>query len=178
MTTYILSQTLSSKLGIAFEENEYLSDQYILSMTSEYEGNYVPHGGGAAGNKNGHYGYKHSAEAKEKMRIKALGRKAWNKGIPNPEQSKRFLENNPMKNPEISKRVLETRRQNDSWVNHEGCFQKGHKPHNYIDESYKFNCETCGKEHSIRNTAHKKNRRFCNRSCQATFTNKNRTKKL
>lgn len=67
--------------------------------------NYRTYGGGGAGCLNAHYGKKHTEEAKELIRQKALGRKAWNKGISNPAHSARMSANNPMKNPEISKIV-------------------------------------------------------------------------
>ena len=43
------------------------------------------------------FGKKHSDETKSKMRTKALGRPAWNKGLPNPQARERMLNNNPMK---------------------------------------------------------------------------------
>ena len=171
--TYQFSKSLAESLGISHTETINLSDQ-ILSESAELFDNYVPYGGGAKGSKNGHFGLKHTEEAKEKMRQKALGRPAPNKGIANPAQKERFIKNNPMKNPEIASKVVETRRKNHSWVSHEGCFKKGQKPHNYIDEMRTFYCDTCNKENVVRNVRDGKTRRFCNRSCQATFTNKNR----
>lgn len=113
--------------------------------------------------------------AKEKIRQKALGRPSSNKGVPNPLQREKFLKNNPMKNPEIAAKAVETRKRNKkNWIDNDGCFKKGQKPHNYVDEIRIFSCETCGKEHTVRNIKGNKTRRFCNRSCQATFTNKNR----
>lgn len=119
-------------------------------------------------------GFKHSNKTKKIMSQKAMGRPAPNKGMSNPSQREKMLRDNPMKNPEIVDKAVETRRKNNSWVNHDGCFQQGHKPHNYVDEIRTFACETCGKVHSVRNVKDNKTRRFCNRSCQATFTNKNR----
>lgn len=56
------------------------------------------------------WGSSHTKETKNKIRLKAIGRTAFNKGVPNPEASKRMTENNPMKNPEIAKKVSETLR--------------------------------------------------------------------
>lgn len=66
---------------------------------------YVPYGGGSAGIKNGHYGCKHTDEAKEKIRQKALGRIPYNKGIPNPDQRNRMILSNPMKRSDVVKKV-------------------------------------------------------------------------
>lgn len=125
-------------------------------------------------NNNGKFYMSRMPESgREKLRQKALGRPAPNKGIPDPACAERMRKNNPMKNPEIAAKVIETRRKNNSWYKG-NQFQLGHKPHNYIDEMRSFTCETCGKENTVRNVKGGKTRRFCNRSCQATFTNTNR----
>lgn len=128
-------------------------------------------------NNNGKFYMSRMPESgKEKLRKKALGRVAPNKGTSNPKQKEKMLHNNPMKNPEIAAKAIETRRKNNSW--HKGNqFQLGHKPYNYVDEMRIFFCETCGKKHSVRNVKENKTRRFCDRSCQATFTNKKRCSK-
>ena len=172
--TYRFSRSLAESLGIPFTEIPELSDQMIdLHQPDDYFANYATRGGGAAGSKNGHYGCKHTEETKQVLREKRLGKSPSNKGIPNPECSERMKKNNPMKNPEIAAKVIETRRKNNSWYKG-NQFQLGHKPHNYIDEMRTFCCDACGKENTVRNVKGGKTRRFCNRSCQATFTNTNR----
>ena len=125
-------------------------------------------------NNNGNFYMSRMPEAgKEKLRQKALGRPAPNRGIPNPKNSERMKKNNPMHNPEIAAKSIETRRKNHSWFK-AGVRKTGHKPHNYVDEMRTFCCDTCDKENIVRNVKGGKTRRFCNRSCQATFTNTNR----
>jgi hypothetical protein len=129
-------------------------------------------------NNNGKFYMSRMPESgKEKLRQKALGRPSPTKGIPNPKQRERLLKNNPMKNPEIAAKTIETRTKNHSWVNHEGVFKKGQKPHNYVDEMRTFFCDCCGKENIVRNVKGGKTRRFCDRSCQAIFSNKRRCEK-
>lgn len=59
-------------------------------------------------NNNGKFYMSRMPESgKEKLRQKALGRPAPNKGIPDPACSERMRKNNPMKNPEIAAKVAE-----------------------------------------------------------------------
>ena len=125
-------------------------------------------------NNNGKFYTKRlTEETREKIKQKAIGRPAPNKGISNPQQSDRWKKNNPMHDPEIAARSIATRRKNHSW-NKGGVRKTGHKPHNYVDEMRTFCCDTCGKKNIVRNVKGGKTRRFCNRSCQATFTNRQR----
>lgn len=55
----------------------------ILDKEVIYSGNYVPYGGGGKGAKNGHYGCKHTKEAKKIMSDKKKGIIPWNKGKKN-----------------------------------------------------------------------------------------------
>lgn len=66
---------LSEALGIKYDgPNIEDSDAYLFD-------NYIPYGGGGKGNKNGHYGCKHSEEAKKIMSEKKKGKPTWNKGV-------------------------------------------------------------------------------------------------
>lgn len=170
--TYTYSASISKALGLEHIEYPDLSDQYLDSL--KRTDNYRTYGGGAAGPKNGHYGCKHSEEAKRLISESKRGKPAHNKGKANPVQSERWKTNNPMKDPSTAKKVVESRKKNNSWVAHDGCFKQGHMPHNYVDVYRTFSCETCGKSNTVRNVKDNKTKRFCNRSCQATFTNRNR----
>jgi hypothetical protein len=89
------------------------------------------------------------------------GSKAHNKGVPNPEQSLRLLNNNPMKNPATAKKVADKNR--------------GRTPSSKILSTFNWFCKQCGKEHIDRDTA--KNRKaanFCNKSCAASHSNARR----
>jgi len=109
----------------------------------------------------------HSPETREKIRQKALGRPAPNKGISNPQQRERFLTNNPMKDPEIAKKVSEKLK---------GRYNKGTpglEPYNKILSTFTWHCKHCGKEHTERDTANnRKAAHFCNKSCAASYRNK------
>jgi len=74
--------------------------------------------------------------------------------------SKRMTENNPMRNPETSKKVSDA--------------LKGRIPPNYIDKILDKICPVCEVTFQVRDTAKQRNKIFCGRSCQATFTNKKR----
>ena len=78
-------------------------------------------------------------------------------------QSKNMIENNPMKNPEIASKVSTS--------------NKGRVAHNKITKTYDWNCLSCNKLHTSLDTAHTRNKKFCDRSCQAKYTNKNRSGK-
>jgi hypothetical protein len=67
-------------------------------------------------------GYKHNQSTIEKIRVKAIGRVAWNKGKPNEVARQRMLNNNPMKDPKVVKKSQSKG----------GCWVKGNKPWNQI----------------------------------------------
>lgn len=157
MNTYNFSKPLSEALNTPFFP---ISDQEIKESFLLQEHEIVP-------------GTLHPDICKA-ISEACKGRPAHNKGKPNPIAREYMLSNNPMKNPVIIIKQIETRRKNHSWVDHEGMFKKGHKPNNYVDEIRTFSCETCGTQHTVRNIRDNKTRRFCNRSCQATFSNRNR----
>jgi len=93
------------------------------------------------------------------------GSTPYNKGIPNPQQKRRFLTNNPMKNPEIAKKVAEKNR--------------GKTPSTKILTTFTWYCKQCGKEHIDRDTANnRKAAHFCNKSCAASYSNSHRWKKV
>lgn len=116
------------------------------------------------------WGSPKSEETREKIRQKALGRKAWNKGIPNPEQRKKMLENNPMKRLDVAKKCGETKRGLSSP-------NKGKKlniiPYNKITDLVTLTCEECGKQRDVINKVHN-HKRFCDKSCAASYSNKRR----
>jgi hypothetical protein len=102
-----------------------------------------------------------SKKVRKRLSELRLGRPAHNKGIPNPEQKERWLKNNPMRNPEIAKKVAEKNR--------------GKESPQKIQDTFKWYCKQCGKEHIDRNTAKKrKAANFCNKSCAASFSNARR----
>lgn len=56
-----------------YDESEYIDDPAFEK--------YATYGGGGSGPKNGHYGCKHSEEAKKIMSLRKKGKQTWNKGI-------------------------------------------------------------------------------------------------
>jgi hypothetical protein len=150
-------------------------DMYVLEtkMLHEIDAAKNPQYYNQSNNNGKFYMSRMPESGKEKLRQKAIGRTAYNKGISNPNCSERMKKNNPMHDPMIAAKSLETRRKNHCW-NKNGVRKTGHKPHNYVDKMRTFCCDTCGKENTVRNVKGGKTRRFCNRSCQATFTNKQR----
>jgi hypothetical protein len=70
-----MNKAFCEALGIEWDGKEHIYDG------GELFDNYVPYGGGGKGPKNGHYGCKHSDEAKSIMRQKKLGIIPWNKDI-------------------------------------------------------------------------------------------------
>jgi hypothetical protein len=173
--TFNIAKSISKTLGLSFIEKPELSDQALNSYPIDNNfSNYATRGGGAAGSKNGHYGCKHTEETKQILRELRLGKEPVNKGIPNPKQREYWKKNNPMHNPETVAKVIETKRKNNSWPK---GYKTNKKSYNYIYEMCSFKCDTCGKENIVRNLKGSSSRRFCNRSCQATFTNKQRCTK-
>lgn len=106
------------------------------------------------------WGCPHTPETRKKISEAVTGRKAHNKGKPNLVAKERMLTNNPMKNPEVAKRVAKVRAEN-GWV-----------PHNKITETFIHKCVECGREEE--QIAHKNNmsKRFCGKSCAASFSNR------
>jgi len=155
--TYHISRSLSEFFNIDHYEVPELSDQ-MLSGGQLFD-NYIPYGGGGAGQKNGHYGCKHSEETKQILRELRLGKSPSNKGIPNPEQSERWKQNNPMFNHETREKMR--------------LSKIGKEPFNKIKHTTQFSCKWCGKSHTV--IAKKKNiRSFCDKSCAASYSNTNR----
>lgn len=72
----MINRSLSEALGIEWNGIEYEDTE-----DTELFDNYIPWGGGGKGAKNGHYGCKHSEEAKKIMREKKLGITPWNKNV-------------------------------------------------------------------------------------------------
>jgi hypothetical protein len=70
-----MSRELAEALGIEHVE----IDENIEIV--EFFDNYVPWGGGGSGIKNGHYGCKHTEEAKRIMSEKKRGLIPWNKNV-------------------------------------------------------------------------------------------------
>lgn len=70
------NKSLSEALGIEWEGEEYENCDHV-----ELFDNYVPWGGGGAGEKNGHYGCKHTDKAKKIMSEKKKGVIPWNKNF-------------------------------------------------------------------------------------------------
>ena len=152
--TYTYSIAISNALGLEHIESEDLSDQYF--DTFKLPENYKTYGGGASGPKNGHYGCKHTDEAKRLISESRLGKPAYNKNKPNPEQSVRMKQKNPMKDPEIAKKV--------------GLSKRGKEASNKIKTTMKYHCKWCGKSHTV--IAKKKNiKSFCGKSCAASYSN-------
>lgn len=71
-----MSKALCEALGIEWDGKEYNDDD-----KSTIHNNYATYGGGGAGVKNGHYGCKHSDEAKMLMRMAKIGKTPWNKNV-------------------------------------------------------------------------------------------------
>ena len=143
--SFNFSTLLSDFLGISFEEVPELSDQNINLMPDDY------------GKLKG---YKMPIEFGIAISEACKGRTANNKGKPNPAQRERFITNNPMFNIESREKMR--------------LSKIGKRSHNYIQDTRTFSCDTCSKENVVRNVKCGKTRRFCDRSCQATFTNTNR----
>lgn len=112
--TFDFSNKLSSLLGLESSQNPNLSDQLLDVIPDGFE-NYRTYGGGGSGHKNGHYGCKHSDEAKRLISQSKIGKPAHNKGKPNPVARERMLKNNPMKNPEVAKKASERMKGSTPW---------------------------------------------------------------
>lgn len=99
-------------------------------------------------NNNGKFYTKRLAEeTREKIRQKAIGRPAPNKGIPNPQQSDRWKKNNPMKNPEIAAKVAAKNRGKPS--SFRGTKYKPSKPVRYGKDGRKKTIWTFPDGHSV-----------------------------
>jgi hypothetical protein len=109
------------------------------------------------------WGSPKSSSTREKIRQKALGRPAPNKGIPNPKASEMMLKNNPMKKPEVAAKCSASLKGKPS-------------PHKII-KKFTWNCKWCQKTHEDFDTIKKrKAANFCNKSCAASFSNTKRKK--
>lgn len=105
----------------------------------------------------------------DKIRQKAIGRIAWNKGLSNEKARQRMLTNNPMKNPLISAKVANKNKGKTSPL--KGKIAKSNPL--YINEYFTFSCIECGTVVKKRTTAENiKYQLFCSRSCQAKQRNK------
>ena len=105
-------------------------------------------------------GRKMKEETKEKISKRHKGRVAHNKGHSAPYARERMLKDNPMKNPEIAKKVSNK--------------LKGREGHSLIKETFVWVCQECNETAERRATASNRNKRFCNKSCAASFSNKRR----
>ena len=99
-------------------------------------------------------GVPHTEEAKAKMR----GRTPWNKG-----KTGVYSEETRRKWREQRKGVYPTAA---------AAANRGRKPHNYLGQETKT-CSVCGNDFTIEAVTRK---RFCSRSCAATYSNLNRSK--
>lgn len=142
--TYNISRNLCAALGIEHQDDPQLSDQTLSIKPTDCCSVPSPL----------------SEETKLAISRSRIGQPAPNKGIPNPKQSLRWKKNNPMFNDDARERMIQSK--------------IGKRPSNYVDEYRTFSCVTCNKTNTVRNVRDGKTRRFCNRSCQATFTNTNR----
>jgi hypothetical protein len=142
--TYYFSRTLSNTLGISHIDTPEISDQNINIKPTDCCSVPAPV----------------SEETRRAISQSRMGQPAPNKGIPNPKQSLRWKTNNPMFNDDARERMRQSK--------------IGKRPSNYVDAYRTFSCDTCGKVNTVRNVKGGKTRRFCDRSCQATFTNTNR----
>lgn len=108
------------------------------------------------------WGCPHTEETRKKISKATTGRKAHNKGKPNLAAKKRMLENNPMHMPGVAKAVARKRAAN------------GWEPSNKITKTFTHRCEECGREEE--QIAYKKSmeKRFCGKSCAASYSNKRR----
>lgn len=88
------------------------------------------------------------------------GRTAWNKGIKNPDASKRMIERNPMKNPKVAAKVT--------------AKNKGRISSNKILKVFIWSCMQCKKTEERRDTVKNHRKEFCNKSCAATWGNTHR----
>ena len=129
------------------------------------------------------WGSTKTKETREKISKATKGRRAYNKGIPNPEQSKRMKENNPMKNKEISTRAAEKRKGKPAWnkglKKNEPSPLKGKRVENgkIIAESNIIQkiCIVCSKDFSV--IYKERSRITCGKSCAATYSNLKRAGK-
>jgi len=142
--TYRFAKSLSNSLGIDFLPISSISDQELTVKPTDCCSVTAPM----------------SEETRKAISLSRMGQPAPNKGIANPAQSERWKQNNPMFNLDARERMRQSK--------------IGKRSSNYVEEMRTFICDTCDKENIVRNVKGGKTRRFCNRSCQATFTNKNR----
>ena len=84
-----------------FKEMYNLETKLLVEVDAAKNPNYY----NQSNNNGKFYISKQSEATKEKIRKKALGRTSYNKGVPNPKQSEKMKNNNPMKNPEIALKV-------------------------------------------------------------------------
>lgn len=106
-------------------------------------------------------GQHHTQETKKILSEKKIGKEPWNKGLPNDIAKDLMTRRNPMKRPEIADKVRKA--------------NIGREPHNKIKAIYNWNCEQCGKDHQDLDNVHNRLKRFCNKSCAATYTNLHRS---
>lgn len=144
-------------------EEHYVAHQLLLKMNPGnrsllYAANMMVAGRPNQERNNKAYGWlrKRMSTAMSEM---LTGKPSHNKGKTNLRAKKRMLESNPMKNPEVAKRVAEK--------------LKGKSPPNKITKTKIWNCEECGKQHEELDLVHN-NKRFCNKSCAASWFNKHR----
>jgi len=101
----------------------------------------------------------HTPETKAKISKSRMGMIPWNKGVPNPEASKRMTENNPMKNFEARERMRSSK--------------IGKEPVNKLPFIKKV-CVMCGTIFEVSMNKKTLNKLTCSRSCAARFSNKKR----
>ena len=153
MYTYNFSKRLCEILNTEFDPTQLPSDQEL---------SIIPDNSELIRKSLVVTGWKHTEETKQILREQKLGKPAHNKGKPNPKQSEKMRNNNPMHDPETRIRS--------------GLSRKGIPAHNKIKLTFDFQCQHCGNIQVRRATAHNKTR-FCSKSCAVTYSNLNRNKK-
>jgi hypothetical protein len=107
---------------------------------------------------------KHTSKTKIKISKKHKGRVAHNKGVPNPAQRERMLQDNPMKNPKIAAKVAA------KLVGKPSPFK--------TQKTFNWTCSWCKTEHTSLdnsdNRSKKQDKVFCNKSCAASYSNTHR----
>jgi len=144
-------------------EEHYVAHQLLVKMHPNnnkllYAANMMVAGRANMERNNKAYGWlrKKMSVAMSEMR---KGKSSWIAGKENPTAKERMLKNNPMKKPEIAAKVAKK--------------LTGRSPPNKITTQKVWFCEECEKQHICFDTVHN-NKRFCNKSCAASWNNKHR----
>jgi hypothetical protein len=162
MYTYNISKRLCEILNTEFDPTQLPSDQELSIIPDDSELIRKPLVV---------TGWKHTEETKQILREQKLGKPAHNKGKPNPNQSEKMRNNNPMHNSESKQKKLQTTLlKYGSEFPVRNSFLPGQIPDNKIKDTFEFQCEQCKSVETRRATAHNKTK-FCSKSCAATHSN-------